>query len=87
MYFAFLHMYILRLRKNKNSMLEMYLYLIVKVSKKYRMHLSVNGHFVFRVFDINNDGAISLKELKRIVKDLFHLINEKVNFLFVKKIL
>ena len=34
---------------------------------------------MFRVFDINNDGAISLKELKRIVKDLFHLINEKVN--------
>lgn len=32
---------------------------------------------IFRVFDINNDGAISLKELKRIVKDLFHLINEK----------
>ncbi len=49
------------------------------------MHLSVNGHFVFRVFDINNDGAISLKELKRIVKNLFHLINEKVNLLFVKK--
>lgn len=31
---------------------------------------------IFRVFDINNDGSISLKELKRIVKDLFHLINE-----------
>ena len=31
----------------------------------------------FRVFDINNDGSISLKELKRIVKDLFHLINEE----------
>merc|ERR1712079_142469 len=32
---------------------------------------------IFRVFDINNDGSISLKELQRIVKDLFHLINEK----------
>merc|ERR1712241_1335752 len=32
---------------------------------------------IFRVFDINNDGAISLKELQRIVKDLFHLINEE----------
>jgi len=32
---------------------------------------------IFRVFDINNDGSISLKELKRIVKDLFHLINEE----------
>jgi len=32
---------------------------------------------IFRVFDINNDGSISPKELQRIVKDLFHLINEK----------
>merc|ERR1712048_1070352 len=32
---------------------------------------------IFRVFDINNDGSISLKELQRIVKDLFHLINEE----------
>ena len=32
---------------------------------------------IFRVFDINNDGSISLKELQRIVKDLFHLINEQ----------
>merc|ERR1712001_21527 len=32
---------------------------------------------IFRVFDINNDGFISLKELQRIVKDLFHLINEE----------
>jgi len=32
---------------------------------------------IFRVFDINNDGSISPKELKRIVKDLFHLINEQ----------
>merc|ERR1712073_117834 len=31
---------------------------------------------IFKVFDINNDGFISLKELQRIVKDLFHLINE-----------
>ena len=31
---------------------------------------------IFRVFDINNDGKISVSELKRIVKDLFHLINE-----------
>ena len=32
---------------------------------------------IFKVFDINNDGFISLKELQRIVKDLFHLINEE----------
>merc|ERR1711975_82608 len=32
---------------------------------------------IFRVFDINNDGSISLKELQKIVKDLFHLINEQ----------
>merc|ERR1712038_1430840 len=32
---------------------------------------------IFRVFDTNNDGFISLKELQRIVKDLFHLINEE----------
>lgn len=32
---------------------------------------------IFRVFDINNDGFISLKELQRIVKDLFNLINEE----------
>ena len=32
---------------------------------------------IFRVFDINNDGKISVAELKRIVKDLFHLINEE----------
>merc|ERR1719308_542379 len=31
---------------------------------------------IFRVFDINNDGRISATELKRIVKDLFHLLNE-----------
>ena len=28
---------------------------------------------IFRVFDINNDGKISLAELKKIVKDLFTL--------------
>ena len=32
---------------------------------------------IFRVFDINNDGKISVGELKRIVKDLYHLINDK----------
>merc|ERR1719499_1659069 len=31
---------------------------------------------IFRVFDINNDGTITLKELQKIVKDLFLLINE-----------
>ena len=31
---------------------------------------------IFRVFDINNDGKISVAELKKIVKDLFHLIND-----------
>eukprot|EP00091_Calanus_sinicus_P015248 TRINITY_DN33306_c0_g1_i1.p1 TRINITY_DN33306_c0_g1~~TRINITY_DN33306_c0_g1_i1.p1 ORF type:complete len:106 (-),score=45.24 TRINITY_DN33306_c0_g1_i1:39-356(-) len=32
---------------------------------------------IFRVFDINNDGQISVAELKRIVKDLFHLFNDQ----------
>eukprot|EP00091_Calanus_sinicus_P010988 TRINITY_DN25094_c0_g1_i1.p1 TRINITY_DN25094_c0_g1~~TRINITY_DN25094_c0_g1_i1.p1 ORF type:complete len:107 (+),score=33.18 TRINITY_DN25094_c0_g1_i1:261-581(+) len=31
---------------------------------------------IFRVFDINNDGKISVGELKKIVKDLFSLIND-----------
>ena len=31
---------------------------------------------IFRVFDINNDGKISLAELKKIVKDLFTLNND-----------
>ena len=31
---------------------------------------------IFRVFDINNDGKISLKELQKIVRDLFLLLNE-----------
>jgi Ca2+-binding EF-hand superfamily protein len=30
---------------------------------------------IFRVFDINGDGSISQKEMVRIVKDLFHLLN------------
>jgi len=34
---------------------------------------------IFRVFDINNDGSISAKELKRIVKDLFHLLSKEDN--------
>lgn len=31
---------------------------------------------IFRVFDINNDKEISAKEMKRIVKDLYHLLNK-----------
>merc|ERR1711988_418662 len=31
---------------------------------------------IFRMFDINNDGTITLKELQKIVRDLFLLINE-----------
>ena len=34
---------------------------------------------IFRVFDINNDGKISVAELKRIVRDLHHLLNDKNN--------
>jgi hypothetical protein len=34
---------------------------------------------IFRVFDINQDGSISTKELKRIVKDLFHLLSKEDN--------
>ena len=34
---------------------------------------------IYRVFDINNDGSISRKELKRIVKDLFHLLSKEDN--------
>merc|ERR1712106_885065 len=30
---------------------------------------------IFRVFDINNDGKISVPEMRKIVSDLFHLIN------------
>ena len=32
---------------------------------------------IFRVFDINNDGKINFAEMKRIVNDLFKLIDEK----------
>ena len=31
---------------------------------------------IFKVFDINNDGKINLPEMKRIVNDLFKLIDE-----------
>ena len=31
---------------------------------------------IFRVFDINDDGTITLKELQKIVRDLFLLLNE-----------
>jgi Ca2+-binding EF-hand superfamily protein len=31
---------------------------------------------IFRIFDINDDGSISFKELKKIVKDLFHLLKK-----------
>ena len=31
---------------------------------------------IFRVFDINSDGRISISELKKIVKDLSSLIND-----------
>jgi Ca2+-binding EF-hand superfamily protein len=34
---------------------------------------------IFRVFDINNDGTVSQKELARIVKDLFHLFKKEDN--------
>jgi len=34
---------------------------------------------IFRVFDINNDGTVSQKELQRIVKDLFHLFKKDEN--------
>jgi Ca2+-binding EF-hand superfamily protein len=34
---------------------------------------------IFRVFDINGDGSISQKEMVRIVKDLFHLLNSNDN--------
>merc|ERR1712150_101835 len=31
---------------------------------------------IFQVFDINNDGTVSQKELKRVVKDLFRSIKK-----------
>ena len=30
---------------------------------------------IFRVFDVNSDGTISKNELKRLVKDMYGLIN------------
>ena len=32
---------------------------------------------IFRILDVNNDGSISPTELKHVVRDLFHLVNEK----------
>ena len=32
---------------------------------------------IFRVFDINGDGQITEKELKRLVKDMFKLVKEE----------
>ena len=29
---------------------------------------------LFRVFDVNSDGSISIKEMKRLVKDLYGLL-------------
>jgi len=34
---------------------------------------------IFRIFDINNDGSITQKEMVRIVKALFHLLNQDDN--------
>merc|ERR1711983_232556 len=34
---------------------------------------------IFRIFDINNDGTVSQKELIRLVKDLFHLFKKEDN--------
>lgn len=34
---------------------------------------------IFRIFDINNDGSITQKEMVRIVKALFHLLNQNDN--------
>merc|ERR1712061_11476 len=43
----------------------------------FRMYdTNKDGHIDFREFDINNDGTITLKELQKIVRDLFLLINE-----------
>ena len=35
---------------------------------------------MFRIFDANNDGIITKKEMKRIVKDLFSLLNTEGSF-------
>ena len=32
---------------------------------------------IFRVFDINGDGHITEKELKRLVKDMFKLVKDE----------
>ena len=32
---------------------------------------------IFRVFDINSDGVISIKEMRRLVKDMNKLCGEK----------
>merc|ERR1712172_228218 len=32
---------------------------------------------IFRVFDVNSDGTISEKELKRLIKDMFMMIKEE----------
>jgi len=34
---------------------------------------------IFRIFDVNNDGTISKKELHRLVKDLYSLIGKEDN--------
>merc|ERR1712242_79262 len=55
-----------------------------KITKEFMMVLYImsngtpeeNLKQIFRVFDINNDGKITLKELQKIVRDLFLLINE-----------
>ena len=32
---------------------------------------------IFRVFDVNSDGQITEKELKRLVKDMFKLVKDE----------
>ena len=33
---------------------------------------------IFRVFDVNRDGHITERELKRLVKDMFKLVKDEV---------
>ena len=33
---------------------------------------------IFRVFDVNSDGHITERELKRLVKDMFKLVKDEV---------